>query len=771
MFSTTAMARHPHAPLLDPYRVLFDHLSAGAARCRLIVEDGTVAGVEILESNAAFEPLRASLPQLFAMFSRVRDGGKPETLQLRVEEALLSASAYPAGDEHVMVVLEDATVRDRREQRSRELQDRFEQAFHGNAAAMVIAHRSDLRIIDVNPRWLAMFGANRAEVIGRTAVELGLITASRAQTWIAEHEQFTEGYDVELEFHTRAGASFTVLASAKPIDIAEGPCTLTTLIDITDRKHAEEAFAVAFSASPAGMMLVDAASDTVVAVNNRLLEMTQGRRDDLVGRQTNELALIVNPSRGELLREIERSGRLNGVEVELACNGGPGFWTLASTEMVTLHDKAHRLSVFTDITVRKRFERRLMTQHVVGRRLAETSELDAAIPHFLEALCRGEGWDCGAVWLPGADDHELLCCGTWRDPELGEELGPATPRIERSSSSLLGRVLATGAAEKVVLDAATGAHGVPAAAAGMRYAVAFPLLRGNAVLGVVAMAARHSDPVLDTAERGLFDSVGRLLGLFVERTRAEASLRELNAELERRVRERTHALETSNRDLEAFSSSVSHDLRAPLRAIYGFSEILIEDFAANLPEEAIDLLMRIRAGGVRLRKLIEDLLEFSRLGRGGLRPTHIELDPLVRSVCDELLVGRELGERLDLRVMPLGTCRADATLLRTVWTNLIDNALKYSQNRDRIVIEVGREVRGGEIIYYVSDNGSGFDMTHAERLFGVFQRLHSAADFEGTGIGLANIRRIIERHHGRVTATSVLGRGSRFEFTLGTELE
>jgi light-regulated signal transduction histidine kinase (bacteriophytochrome) len=237
------------------------------------------------------------------------------------------------------------------------------------------------------------------------------------------------------------------------------------------------------------------------------------------------------------------------------------------------------------------------------------------------------------------------------------------------------------------------------------------------------------------------------------------------------VLERTQALETSNRDLEAFSASVSHDLRAPLRAIYGFSEILLEDFAGQMPEQAFDLLTRIHASGGRLRKLIEDLLEFARLGRGGLRLSHIELDPVVRSVCDELLVGRELGERLDLRVLPLGTCRADASLLRTVWTNLIDNALKYSQNRERIVIEIGREVRGGELIYYVNDNGTGFDMLYVDRLFGVFQRLHSATDFEGTGIGLANIRRIVERHHGRVTATSELGRGSRFEFTLGTEVK
>jgi PAS domain S-box-containing protein len=770
--STTAMAaRHLHAPASDPYRVLFDHLSAGAAWCRLIVDGDRVVDVELVDSNAAFQPLRGSLPQLYGMFSQVRELGRPATAQVRTEGAVLAASAYPVGRDEVMVVIEDVTARERLEQRSRESQDRFEQAFHGNAAAMVIAHRNDLRIVDVNPRWLEMFGATRDEVIGRTAVELGVITESGARSRIAEHQQFADGHEAELELRTRTGASVTVLASAKPIEIAEGRCTLTTLIDITARKHAEEAFAVAFSASPAGMILVDTVSDTVVAVNNRLLEMTRDRREDLVGRRTGELRLVVDPPREVLLAEIERSGRLNGVEVELACEGGPGVSALASTETIMLHDRVHRLTVFTDITTRKRSENRLLTQLRVGRRLAEASELDAAIPHVLEALCRGEGWDCGAVWLPGVEQGVLQCCGTWRDPRLASELGAPTRVIERSSDSLLGRVLATGVAEKVVLDPATGAHGVAAAAAGMRCAVAFPVLRGSAVLGVVAMAARGGDHALDTAERALLDSVGRLLGLFIERARAEASLRELNVELERRVLERTHELETSNRDLEAFSSSVSHDLRAPLRAIHGFSEMLLEDFAGELSTEARDLVARIHAGGGRLRKLVDELLAFARLGRDGLRLGHVELDPLVRAVCDELLVGRELGGRLELRATPLGSCRADASLLRTVWTNLIDNALKYARTRERIKIEIGRDDRCGEVVYFVRDNGIGFDMAHADRLFGVFQRLHAGSEFEGTGVGLANVRRIVERHNGRVGATSELGRGSRFEFTLGTEVK
>jgi|GEM_PF-2528228 len=761
---TSSYPRHTD----EPYRALFEQLAAAAVRCRLSVERNRVVAVAVLDRNRAFERLGIALPGLLQLCAQTHDAANAGPRRVQLGTTVLMVTEHPVGDDEVILTIEDVTEREQLDQRARESQVRFEQAFHGNAAAMVIAHQSDLRILDVNPRWLDLFGATRDEVIGRTAVELGLITSHHADTRIEQHKRFTEGYDVELELLTRAGAKLTVLASARPIHIPEGPCTLTTLIDITARKVAEEAFAIAFSASPAGMMLIEIATDTVIGVNQRMLDMTRERREDYVGRRVSELALILRPPREELLAEIARSGRLNGVEVELACNGGPGVWTLASTETITLNGRPHRLSVFTDITVRKRHERRLWTQHVVGRSLAASTSLESATPPVIEALCEGEGWDCGAVWLPDPDG-ELTCHGMWRTAAVPAELGAAIRGLGLASHGLLARVLATGTAEKTVLAAPSCAHGVATTAAGMRHAVAFPILRGNAVLGVVALAARVADETLDPTELGLFDSVGRLLGLFVERTRAEAALRELNVELERRVLQRTHALESSNRDLEGFTASISHDLRAPLRAIHGFSEILREDFADNLPGEASELLDRIHASSSRLRSLVEDLLAFSRLGRTGLRRVDVDLDPLVRSVIDELLSGRGLDDRLELQLHPLGHCHADPSLLRPVWTNLIDNALKYARNRERIVIEIGCERHVGEVVYYVRDNGVGFDMAHAQRLFGVFQRLHAANEFEGTGIGLANVRRIVECHHGRVAASSELDRGSKFEFTLGPE--
>ncbi|HET9626987.1 MAG TPA: PAS domain S-box protein [Kofleriaceae bacterium] len=731
----------------DPYRTLFLQLRLGAARCRVKAAPGAIVDVELLEENPAFAPFRGALSSLHEVIGRGRH--EAATAELRVGERWLAVSALPVGPEEVMVVVEDVTARVTTAQRLREAQIRFEQAFHGNAAAMVIARQSDLCILDVNARWLELFAAKRADVIGHTAVDLGLITAQRASARIVQHQALAEGHDVELELVNRRGEDLVVLASARPIEIPEGRCTLTTLIDLTGRKHAEQAFALVFSASPAGMMLVEVESDLITAVNTRLLEMTGMHHADLVGRRSFDAALSLRPPREELLAEVARSGRLAGVELELASKHGRGVWTLASTELVTLHGKSYRLSVFTDISARKRLERHLLTRHVVGYALAEAVDLDAAIPHVLEALCRDEDWQWGAMWL-----HEdvLRCRGTWGDPAAG--VGPEGLTQALPAEPLWAQLHATG--EPIVTSPGGGIR-----------ALALPILRGDAVLGMVMLVGQGELVELDAADRGLHDSIGRLLGLFVERIRAEGSLRELNSELEARVLHRTRELETSNRDLASFGASVSHDLRAPLRAIHGFSEILLEDFATALPAEAQGLLRRIHASAERMRNLIDSLLAFSQIGRGPLTRRLVELDPLVRSVIDELLISHKLADRLDLDVHALGTCWADPTLLRAVWTNLIGNALKYARDRERVKLGIGRELRDGEVIYYVSDNGVGFDMADAERLFGVFQRLHS--EFEGVGLGLANVRRIIERHNGWVSAKSRVGCGSRFEFTLGPE--
>ena len=218
-------------------------------------------------------------------------------------------------------------------------------------------------------------------------------------------------------------------------------------------------------------------------------------------------------------------------------------------------------------------------------------------------------------------------------------------------------------------------------------------------------------------------------------------------------------------ELQSFSYSVSHDLRAPLRVIDGFSLALLEDYGASLPAEGQDLLARVRQQAQRMAQLIEDLREFSRLGRKPLDVTSVDLAALVQAVVQELQQANA-DRTVAVTVAPLPPAMGDRALLRQVLTNLIGNAFKFTRQRPDAQVEIGFRDDNGERVYYVRDNGAGFDMQYASKLFGVFQRLHPAADFEGTGVGLALVQRIIHRHGGRVWGEGRVNEGATFHFTL-----
>ncbi len=263
-------------------------------------------------------------------------------------------------------------------------------------------------------------------------------------------------------------------------------------------------------------------------------------------------------------------------------------------------------------------------------------------------------------------------------------------------------------------------------------------------------------------------TVSKLFGTvqdITERKQAAMEIEALNASLEKRVATRTAELEAANKDLEAFSYSVSHDLRAPLRAINGFSRILTEEHGAALDQESQRLCRIISKNAENMGSLIDNLLDFSRLGRASLTLEPIAMAALVNSLFLELTT-EETRKRIDFIASNLPDADADPALIRQVWINLLSNAIKFSKHREKSVIRIEGEIKEGMLTYRIKDNGAGFDMRYADKLFGVFQRLHGQIEFEGTGVGLAIVKRIINRHGGDIWADSCPDEGAVFTFTL-----
>jgi signal transduction histidine kinase len=301
---------------------------------------------------------------------------------------------------------------------------------------------------------------------------------------------------------------------------------------------------------------------------------------------------------------------------------------------------------------------------------------------------------------------------------------------------------------------------------GLKSVMTIPLMAHGRALGALALVMSESGRHYGPADLALAEDLARRAALLIDNARLYQDSQQLNATLEQRVTERTAALETANKELEAFSYSVSHDLRAPLRAIDGFSRIMLEKYAPQLDPEAVRYSQKVRDNARRMSDLIDDLLTFSRLSRQALNKRQVQPASLVRQAIDDLAAERD-GRQIEIAIGDLPACIADPSLLSQVYLNLVGNAIKYTRHRDIAHIEIGCQQSNGERVYFVKDDGAGFDMKYSNKLFGVFQRLHSATEYEGTGVGLALVQRVVHRHNGRVWGEAEVDKGAAFYFTLG----
>lgn len=605
----------------------------------------------------------------------------------------------------------------------------FLKAFRSSPAMMTISSLEDGRMVEVNDRFPQIMGYTREEVAGKTTIELGII--DNDQLKLIQDEIFRKGsiHNMELQFRVRNGDLHYGLMSGEIIYLQGKAHLLLMNYDVTDLKKANEAlqkseerYRTFFKTSRDCVFISSLEGDWIDMNDSAVDFFGYSSKDELMA--VNVRNLYRNKEEREMfLRTVVDNGFSKDYPVDLLKKDGSIINTLI-TSSLQYDEKGNIKGVMgtiKDITEQKRAEEKIRKSEANLKYAQSSAHMGS-----WERYPTGEG----DFW-----SDEMYRIFEF-DPALGQP--PFTEYLKRIHPDDRQRI-----ADKF---ARSFAEHVP-------YHAEYCIVRSD---GSLRFIEGRGEPMMDKDGNVMFMS-GTTHDI-TERKKAEDEIRQLNESLEQRVRERTT-------ELEAFSYSVSHDLRAPLRSIDGFSQALLEDYESKLDEQGKDYLARIRTSTRLMAELIEDLLKLSRVTRSEMDIVPVNLSRMARNILDGLMESQP--QRLvNVKIAESLEDEADPRLIRIVLENLLGNAWKFSGKKAIAEIEFNSMKKDNKNVYYIHDNGAGFDMEYSEKLFAPFQRLHSIEEYAGTGIGLATVKRIIGRHGGTVWAEGEPGQGATFYFTL-----
>ncbi|MCU0474286.1 MAG: PAS domain S-box protein [Bacteroidales bacterium] len=618
---------------------------------------------------------------------------------------------------------------------------RFRRLFEAARDGILILEAETGLVVNVNQFLVEMLGYSYDQFLGKRIWELGFF-----KDIVGNHENFEEllqkeyiTYD-DKPLETIDGSRIEVEFVSYVYKVGNKNVVQCNIRDITQRKlgeialqNSEEKFSVAFKTSPYAITITQPEDGKFLEVNDAFYSMTGFTREETLNNASVGMNLWVNrEDRDFVVRELMAGRKVVGQEFKFKKRNGEIIIGLFSAHLIVIYKNTYILSSINDITERKQAEKVLEESE---RKLREAQEM-AHLGFWNWDIQSGDViWSEEVFRIFCLDQNEFI-------PHIDSILALSPwPEDHERDKELINRTIEThnpGSYEQKFLR--------PDGSIGHYYST----FHGN-----------YDD------NGNLTSIVGTVLDI-TQRKQAEEAIQILNKELEQRVIDRTTQLEAANKELEAFSYSVSHDLRAPLRSIHSYTNILLEEYENKLDDEGKRLCGIISSDAIRMGGLIDDLLNFSRIGRSSLNVSLLDMKSMAVLSFAEIASENEKARTI-LEIGKLHNVNGDAHLIRLVWNNLISNAIKYSSKKEKSELSIGSQASGNMITYYIKDNGVGFDMLYKHKLFGVFQRLHSGKDFEGNGVGLAIVQRIIQRHGGKVWAEGEVDKGATFYFSLPAE--